>query len=63
MSNWRIRAIAGSILLCTACIHMAHVPYKGAGPAMVDLLGGHVPVGFVIVDRVRGESLIAGALE
>jgi hypothetical protein len=23
-------------------INMAHVPYRGAAPALVDLLGGHV---------------------
>ena len=26
---------------------MTHVPYKGAGPAITDLVGGHVPVAFV----------------
>jgi tripartite-type tricarboxylate transporter receptor subunit TctC len=33
-----------------AKLDMTHVPYKGgAGPALVDIVGGHVPVGFVPV--------------
>ena len=29
-----------------AQIKMMHVPYKGSGPAMIDLLGGHLSLGF-----------------
>ena len=29
-----------------ARIKMVHVPYKGSGPAMIDLLGGHLSLGF-----------------
>ena len=29
-----------------AGIELTHVPYKGAGPALTDLLGGHVPMYF-----------------
>ncbi len=38
---------AGELLNHTVRINMVHVPYKGAAPALVDLLGGHVPLGFV----------------
>ncbi|HEY9447333.1 MAG TPA: tripartite tricarboxylate transporter substrate binding protein [Burkholderiales bacterium] len=40
---------AGELMNTMVKIQMLHVPYKGAGPAMVDLLGGHIPVGFVTV--------------
>ena len=39
--------LAGELLKTTAGIDMAHIPYKGAAPAVIDLMGGQVPVGFV----------------
>ena len=32
-----------------AKVNIVHIPYKGAGPAVVDLLGGQVSIGFVSV--------------
>jgi len=29
-----------------AGIKLVHVPYKGTGPALIDLIGGHIPVAF-----------------
>jgi tripartite-type tricarboxylate transporter receptor subunit TctC len=37
---------AGEWLKMLANIDIVHVPYKGMGPLIVDLLGGHVPSGF-----------------
>jgi tripartite-type tricarboxylate transporter receptor subunit TctC len=31
------------------------VPYKGAGPLMTDLAGGHVQIGFAAVSSVQGQ--------
>ena len=36
--------LAGEALKMMAGIEMAHVPYKGCGPAEADVLGGHIPV-------------------
>jgi tripartite-type tricarboxylate transporter receptor subunit TctC len=37
---------AGAWLKLLAKIDIVHVPYKGSGPLIIDLLGGHVPSGF-----------------
>jgi len=36
--------LGGELLNQLAKIQLAHVPFKGGGPALVDLLGGRVPV-------------------
>ncbi|HYC47343.1 MAG TPA: tripartite tricarboxylate transporter substrate binding protein, partial [Burkholderiales bacterium] len=38
--------LAGEILKTVAKINIIHVPYKGAAPAVVDMVGGHVSMGF-----------------
>ncbi len=40
--------LAGELFKTMAKVDMVHVPYKGGGPALADLLGGQVPV-FVAV--------------
>lgn len=37
-----VQHLAGELLKITMKIDMVHVPYKGAGPVMSDLIGGHV---------------------
>ncbi len=38
--------LGGEMFMSTLGIRMNHVPYKGGGPAMIDIFGGHVPVYF-----------------
>ena len=44
-----ITHLAAELLQQKAGIKMVHVPYKGSGPAMTDLLGGQVPVIFTSI--------------
>jgi tripartite-type tricarboxylate transporter receptor subunit TctC len=37
-----------------AGIKLTHVPYRGAGPALNDLLGGHIPLLFSAIPNVHG---------
>jgi tripartite-type tricarboxylate transporter receptor subunit TctC len=58
--------IAGELFKIAAGVNMAHVPYRGDGPAIADLLGGHVQVYFSTlpgaIDYVRAGHLIALAV-
>lgn len=38
--------LAGEMLKSAAGIDMVHVPYKGAGPQLIDVMSGNVSVGF-----------------
>ncbi len=38
--------ITGEYFARAAGITLVHIPYKGTGPALTDLLGGHIPIAF-----------------
>ena len=38
--------LSGELLQLMAKVKFIHVPYKGTGPALIDLLGGHVDLSF-----------------
>ena len=40
--------LAGELLCSLAGIKMQHIPYKGAGPAITDLIGGQVQLAFMV---------------
>jgi tripartite-type tricarboxylate transporter receptor subunit TctC len=44
--NGSIQHVSGELFKMMAGVNMAHVPYRGAGPALTDLLGGQVQVMF-----------------
>ncbi len=39
--------LAGELLELRADVDMVHIPYKGATPAMMDVISGHVSMGFM----------------
>jgi len=46
--------LAGEMFKSIAGVDLLHVPYRGAGPAVNDTIGGHVQVTFVGWGAVRG---------
>src|SRR5216684_4189350 len=58
--------VAGELFNMMAGIKMTHVPYRGAGPAITDLLGGQVQVMFAAmpsaIEHVRAGRLRALAV-
>ncbi len=53
--------LAGELLASMAGIRIAHIPYKGTGPAVNDLLGGHISMMFVPIPAAHG-NVSAGTL-
>jgi tripartite-type tricarboxylate transporter receptor subunit TctC len=41
--------VCGEYFATAAGVKITHVPYKGTGPAIIDLLGGHIPMAFAPV--------------
>ena len=44
--NGSTQHLLGALLMRMGGFQMTHIPYKGSGPAMADLVGGQVKVGF-----------------
>ena len=59
--NGSAQHLVSALFSTLAGIQLNHVPYKGSGPAMQDLLGGQVPVSFAGVPNVIS-SIKAGKL-
>jgi tripartite-type tricarboxylate transporter receptor subunit TctC len=38
--------LGGELFKLSAAVNLLHVPFRGAGPAMIDILGGHTKVAF-----------------
>ena len=53
--------LAGELFKKLAGIDIVHVPYRGAAPAMNDLVSGHIPILFDNMPAVRPQAL-AGAI-
>jgi tripartite-type tricarboxylate transporter receptor subunit TctC len=53
--------IAGELFSTLTDVKIVHVPYKGTGPALTDLLGGHVSMSFTPIPAAIGH-VRSGAL-
>jgi tripartite-type tricarboxylate transporter receptor subunit TctC len=54
--NGSSQHLVGALFNSMADVKLNHVPYKGSGPAMQDLLGGQVGVSFAGVPNVLGHA-------
>jgi tripartite-type tricarboxylate transporter receptor subunit TctC len=58
--------LAGALLCMMAGIEMVHIPYKGSGPALIDVIAGQVPMMFnnpaSIMPHIKAGRLRAIAL-
>src|SRR5712692_351139 len=61
-----ITHLAGELLKAEAKIDIVHVPYKGAAPAVTDLVGGQVQIGIfdvpILLSHIRAGKLKALAI-
>jgi tripartite-type tricarboxylate transporter receptor subunit TctC len=53
--------VAGVYFANAAGIQLTHIPYKGTGPALADLLGGHIPMAFAPIPATHA-SIAEGSL-
>jgi tripartite-type tricarboxylate transporter receptor subunit TctC len=56
-----VNHLAFELLAMETRMTLQHVPYKGNGPAITDLLGGHVPMMFIPIPAAIG-NVKAGTL-
>ena len=58
--------IAAELFSSLAGIKLTHIPYKGSGPAVTDLLGGHVDIGWTsplaVIPQINAGKLKAIAI-
>ena len=47
--------LAGELFMSMAGVNLVHVPYKGLGPAITDLLGGQIDISIADVGLVAGQ--------
>jgi tripartite-type tricarboxylate transporter receptor subunit TctC len=59
--NGTLNHLLGEMLNTSAGLDMQHIPYKGVAPALTDLIGGQVQIGFASLPSVLGH-LKAGRL-
>ena len=64
--NGSTNHLAGELLKSMTGIEIVHVPYRGAAPAMNDLVAGHIPMMFdnipAVLPQVKGKTINAIAV-
>lgn len=64
--NGSTNHLAGELLKSMTGIEIVHVPYRGAAPAMNDLVAGHIPMMFdnipAVLAQVKGKTINAIAV-
>ena len=53
--------VCGEYFATATDIKLTHIPYKGTGPALADLIGGHIPMAFAPIPATA-ENSKAGSL-
>lgn len=53
--------VAGELFTAMAGVKITHIPYRGSGPVMNDLIGGHIPMSFTPIPAAHGQ-VESGAL-
>jgi tripartite-type tricarboxylate transporter receptor subunit TctC len=48
--------LAGEYFAARAGIRLTHIPYKGTGPALTDLIGGHIPMAFAPIPASHAQA-------
>jgi tripartite-type tricarboxylate transporter receptor subunit TctC len=48
--------LAGEYFASRAGIRLVHIPYKGTGPALTDLIGGHIPMAFAPIPASHAQA-------
>jgi tripartite-type tricarboxylate transporter receptor subunit TctC len=48
--------VCGEYFATVAGVKLTHIPYKGTGPAIIDLLGGHIPMAFAPVPATHDNA-------
>jgi len=49
-----VNHLAGELFASMAEVKISHIPYKGTGPAITDLLGGHIAMMFAPIPAAHG---------
>jgi tripartite-type tricarboxylate transporter receptor subunit TctC len=60
-STGTVNHLAAELFASMADIKLGHIPYKGTGPAMSDLLGGHISMMFAPIPAAHA-NVAAGTL-